>query len=346
RRSSWRRLSCKRPLSPRGLDPPLHPPMPGAAPSSCRRRPRAASPPRKKRYQRHAKPPYTYLGMIALVIRNSPEKRLRLSQIIKEISTLFPFFQEHYEGWKDSIRHNLSANKCFSRVLKDASKPNTKGNYWVVDVDLIPSDALKLKSTPFARQTDVSFVPDLSPYVLHGQPYPAACNALPKEPHAPRGHGKEALVPPRPRPENSFMVESLLQSAPKAASHSEQEPPALKPFPFEDASRGRSLCSPNAPPTGTFSSFGTQSQHPAFPPHLPACCSQEPAFPLGSPTCQLMPCAQLPVPYNNGLVLYRVTPLSVPNYVAFPPQSLPCCHGTPPCWRDTFYPAPGEHLGY
>lgn len=35
----------------------------------------------KKKYNRHPKPPYTYLAMIALVIQKSPERKLKLSQV-------------------------------------------------------------------------------------------------------------------------------------------------------------------------------------------------------------------------------------------------------------------------
>ncbi|EMP25906.1 Forkhead box protein H1 [Chelonia mydas] len=37
-------------------------------------------------------------------------------EIIQEIGALFPFFTEGYQGWKDSIRHNLSSNCCFSKL--------------------------------------------------------------------------------------------------------------------------------------------------------------------------------------------------------------------------------------
>lgn len=36
---------------------------------------------RKKKYSRHAKPPYTYLAMIALVIQAAPGRRLKLAQV-------------------------------------------------------------------------------------------------------------------------------------------------------------------------------------------------------------------------------------------------------------------------
>lgn len=37
-------------------------------------------------------------------------------QIIRQVQAAFPFFRDDYEGWKDSIRHNLSSNRCFRKV--------------------------------------------------------------------------------------------------------------------------------------------------------------------------------------------------------------------------------------
>ncbi|KAM8982798.1 forkhead box protein H1, partial [Ara ararauna] len=89
--------------------PPPPPPAPGplAAPPRCR--------PPRFRYRRHPKPPYSYLALIALVIRAAPGRRLKLAQIIQEIRSLFPFFGGGYQGWKDSVRHNLSSNPCFAK---------------------------------------------------------------------------------------------------------------------------------------------------------------------------------------------------------------------------------------
>uniref|UniRef100_G3UE88 Forkhead box protein H1 n=1 Tax=Loxodonta africana TaxID=9785 RepID=G3UE88_LOXAF len=115
---------------------------------------------RKKRYLRHDKPPYTYLAMIALIIR--------------QVQAVFPFFRDDYEGWKDSIRHNLSSNRCFHKVPKDPSKPQAKGNFWAVDVSLIPAEALRLQNTALcrswqSRDARSSFAKDVGPYLVHGQ---------------------------------------------------------------------------------------------------------------------------------------------------------------------------------
>ncbi|XP_062835394.1 forkhead box protein H1 [Anolis carolinensis] len=85
---------------------------PGGDPNpNPKKKQRAAKP-----YRRHPKPPFSYLALIALVIQAAPQKRLKLSQILSEIERLFPLFSGGYQGWKDSIRHNLSSNSCFFKV--------------------------------------------------------------------------------------------------------------------------------------------------------------------------------------------------------------------------------------
>uniref|UniRef100_A0A3B4X745 Forkhead box H1 n=1 Tax=Seriola lalandi dorsalis TaxID=1841481 RepID=A0A3B4X745_SERLL len=123
---------------------------------------------KKKNYQRYPKPPYSYLAMIAMVIQRSPEKKLTLSEILKEISTLFPFFKGNYKGWRDSVRHNLSSYDCFVKVLKDPGKPQGKGNFWAVELSRVPLELLKRQNTAVSRQDETIFAQDLAPYILQG----------------------------------------------------------------------------------------------------------------------------------------------------------------------------------
>ncbi|XP_054023509.1 forkhead box protein H1 [Dryobates pubescens] len=148
------------------------------------------------RYRRHPKPPYSYLALIALVIQAAPGQRLKLAQIIQELSSLFPFFGGGYQGWKDSVRHNLSCNPCFAKVLKDPSKPKAKGNYWTVDVNRIPPAALRLQNTAVARGGDTCFVRDLAPFILRGRPYPLPPPSNPPSPDSELGGGGAQTMPP------------------------------------------------------------------------------------------------------------------------------------------------------
>jgi hypothetical protein len=46
--------------------------------------------------------------------------------------TKFPFFRGSYQGWKNSVRHNLSLNECFIKLPKALGRPG-KGHYWTID---------------------------------------------------------------------------------------------------------------------------------------------------------------------------------------------------------------------
>lgn len=104
---------------------------------------------RKNGYQRHPKPPYSYVGMVVMAIENSPNKMLTLAEIHFELQKMFSFFSDSYRGWRDSVRHNLSYNSCFYKVIGENKK--ARGNMWAVKLDLVPANAFKIQDTAVAR---------------------------------------------------------------------------------------------------------------------------------------------------------------------------------------------------
>lgn len=78
------------------------------------------------------KPPHSYIALIATAILSSPEKKLTLTEINEYLVKNYAFFRGSYQGWKNSVRHNLSFNKCFVKILRDSARPWGKDNLWAV----------------------------------------------------------------------------------------------------------------------------------------------------------------------------------------------------------------------
>lgn len=97
--------------------------------------------------RRPEKPPYSYIALIVMAIQSAPTKRLTLSEIYQFLQSRFPFFRGSYQGWKNSVRHNLSLNECFIKLPKGLGRPG-KGHYWTID----PASEFMFEEGSFRRR--------------------------------------------------------------------------------------------------------------------------------------------------------------------------------------------------
>ncbi|XP_006839646.1 PREDICTED: forkhead box protein N3 isoform X2 [Chrysochloris asiatica] len=111
----------------------------------------------------NCKPPYSFSCLIFMAIEDSPTKRLPVKEIYNWILEHFPYFANAPTGWKNSVRHNLSLNKCFKKVDKERSQSIGKGSLWCIDPEYRQNLIQALKKTPYHPNSHVSNTPPSSP---------------------------------------------------------------------------------------------------------------------------------------------------------------------------------------
>ncbi|KAJ9583811.1 hypothetical protein L9F63_021843 [Diploptera punctata] len=72
--------------------------------------------------------------LIAMALKNSKTGSLPVSEIYNFMCEHFPYFKTAPNGWKNSVRHNLSLNKCFEKIEKPAGNGSQrKGCLWAMN---------------------------------------------------------------------------------------------------------------------------------------------------------------------------------------------------------------------
>ncbi|KAL3318961.1 Forkhead box protein J2 [Cichlidogyrus casuarinus] len=105
------------------------------------------------------KPSYSYAHLITAAILSTKNQRMTLSEIYQWISDNFAYYREAGNGWKNSVRHNLSLSKAFIRVPRPRNDPG-KGSYWTLAdkvIDIRPykigeNNSLKRNATQDQQQ--------------------------------------------------------------------------------------------------------------------------------------------------------------------------------------------------
>ena len=78
------------------------------------------------------KPRMSYAQLIAEALVNAPDGMLTLSEIYAAISARHPYYKMEARNWQNSIRHNLTLNKSFTKVPRMSSSEG-RGSYWKLE---------------------------------------------------------------------------------------------------------------------------------------------------------------------------------------------------------------------
>ncbi|XP_048196860.1 forkhead box protein N4 isoform X2 [Perognathus longimembris pacificus] len=101
----------------------------------------------------YPKPIYSYSCLIAMALKSSKTGSMPVSEIYSFMKEHFPYFKTAPDGWKNSVRHNLSLNKCFEKVENKLGGSSRKGCLWALNlarIDKMEEEMYKWKRKDLA----------------------------------------------------------------------------------------------------------------------------------------------------------------------------------------------------
>nr|KAF6456088.1 forkhead box N1 [Rousettus aegyptiacus] len=148
-----------------------------------------------------------------MALKNSKTGSLPVSEIYNFMTEHFPYFKTAPDGWKNSVRHNLSLNKCFEKVENKSGSSSRKGCLWALNpakIDKMQEELQKWKrKDPIAVRKSMAkpgLAPPGPPQPLFPQPdghlelraQPGTPQDSPLPAHTPPSHSTKLLAEPSP----------------------------------------------------------------------------------------------------------------------------------------------------
>nr|XP_057934438.1 forkhead box protein M1 isoform X2 [Doryrhamphus excisus] len=182
------------------------------------------------------KPPFSYMTMIQFAINSHKDGHMTLKEIYKWLQDHFPFFRDETKnGWKNSVRHNLSLHNMFLRK----PSPYRSVSFWTIRPEANRGLTLDQVYKPGCDPVPAPYAAPMLPFCYQQMPTVADAredqSSLGKLSHTDGGpvhHTERRTKPLPPRAPSCLVPMQLPVSTSSLAAHtppSHSSPAAKRP---------------------------------------------------------------------------------------------------------------------